>query len=266
MGLLTPQMMHDKILTLYQEVYQPNRAPGEVQCLDNTAEETHIKILETLWCRWGSAQPEREVRRDTPRMPAQATYHYLGCHCRRQQESQEKTLQFVRDYHHQALAAAAVLEGHIEWLSHSITQGLYGRQNGRQLGGSHWQSGSRRDSRNHGHSRSHRRCSPSWLQELTPQAEGCPGDAARRQTDSPSLIQARRQTDSPSLAWSKKYPDSPGPVWAKWWVTFEGANLDSSLETTLKSVDWSQQVEEDNSPFYPVIQTRPQKWGAWLSP
>ena len=55
MGLLTPQTMNE-ILVLYQEVYQCRRAPGEVQCLDNTAEETHIEILEALQCRW----PARE--------------------------------------------------------------------------------------------------------------------------------------------------------------------------------------------------------------
>ena len=43
MGLLIPQTMNEEILALYQEVYQPKRAPGEVQCLDNMAEETCIK-------------------------------------------------------------------------------------------------------------------------------------------------------------------------------------------------------------------------------
>ena len=54
---------------------------------------------------------------------AQATYNYFGHHCRIQQESHEEALQVVRDYHHQALATAAVLEGHIEWLSHSHLSG-----------------------------------------------------------------------------------------------------------------------------------------------
>ena len=139
MGLLTPQTMNEEILALYQEVYQLKRAPGEVQCSDNMAEETHIEILEALWHRWGPTQLEREIRRDTPRMPAQvefhtqvqATYDYFGCHCRRQQESQEEALQLVRDYHHQALATAAVLEGHTELLSCSISFGLYGSQSRR---------------------------------------------------------------------------------------------------------------------------------------
>ena len=86
----------------------------------------------------------------------QATYDYYGHHYRRQQESQEDALQVARDYHCQALAAAALLEGHLEQLSCSISQGLYGSQSRRQLG-SCWQLGSRRHSRSHGHSRSCRR-------------------------------------------------------------------------------------------------------------
>ena len=66
MGLLTPQTTHEEILALYQEVYQLKRGPGEVQCSESTAEETQIKILETLkehlWHRWGLAKPERETR------------------------------------------------------------------------------------------------------------------------------------------------------------------------------------------------------------
>ena len=68
MVLLTLQTMHDEILDLYQEVYWLKRDPGEVQCLENIAEETQIEILETLkeclWHRWGPTQPEREARCD----------------------------------------------------------------------------------------------------------------------------------------------------------------------------------------------------------
>ena len=77
--------------------------------------------------RWGPTQLERETRWVTFRMPAQveyhtqvqATYDYFGHHCRVQQESHKEALRVVRDYHCQALAAAAILEGHIEWLGHS---------------------------------------------------------------------------------------------------------------------------------------------------
>ena len=66
MGLLTPQTTHEEILTLYQEVYQLKRGPGEVQCSENIVEETHSEIQgtlrECLWHRWGPTQPARETR------------------------------------------------------------------------------------------------------------------------------------------------------------------------------------------------------------
>ena len=66
MGLLTPQTTHEEILVLYQEVYQLKRDPGEVQCSEDIAEETHAEILEVLreclWHRQGTIQPERETR------------------------------------------------------------------------------------------------------------------------------------------------------------------------------------------------------------
>ena len=247
MGPLTSQTTHNEILALYQEVYQLKRDPGEVQCSENTVEETQIKILEILeeclQSRWGPTQPERETRWDTFMMPAQveyhaqaqATYDYFGCHHRIQQESHEEALWIARDYHHQALATAAVFEGHIEQLSHSISWGQYGSQTWRQSC-SHWWSGSWRCSRSHGHSRRHRRCLPARPQEWTCPVEGFPGDAARRWTDSPSLVQPRRQMDSPS------------PVWPKQQVTFKDTSLDSSPKMTLKSADWSCLVEGDHSP------------------
>ena len=52
--------------------------PWEIQCSENTAEETHIEILETLkeclWCRWGSTQLE-EPRWGTPRTHAEVEYY-----------------------------------------------------------------------------------------------------------------------------------------------------------------------------------------------
>ena len=59
MGLLTPLMMHDEIMALYQDVYQLKRDPGEVQCSKDAAEEAHNEILEVLrvllWLRQSSA-------------------------------------------------------------------------------------------------------------------------------------------------------------------------------------------------------------------
>ena len=124
-------------------------------------------------------------------MPAQAEYHtqvqatydYFGHHHRIQQESHKEALQVVRDYHHQALTAAAMLEGHIEWLSCSISWAQYGnwsrRQSGSQEAGDTPEvtviPGATEDI-----------CWPA--QEQTLSAEGCPGDAARRQMDSPSPV------------------------------------------------------------------------------
>ena len=141
------------------------------------------EILEVLReCLWHRL--ERETRWDTFRMPAQAeyqaqvqaTYDYFGCHCRIQQESHKEALWVVRDYHCQALAAVAVLEGHIEWLSCSISWGLHGSQS-RRWSGSHQQSRCRRHSRSQGHSRSYQRHLPVRPQEQTPQVEGHPRDA-----------------------------------------------------------------------------------------
>ena len=62
MGLLTPGTMLKEILALYWEVFQLKRDPGEVQCSEDTVEETQIEILETLkehlQCRWGPTQSE----------------------------------------------------------------------------------------------------------------------------------------------------------------------------------------------------------------
>ena len=59
MGLLAPKMTLEKILVLYQEVYQLKRDPGGVQCSSCAAEEAHAEILEVLkaclQCRQGSS-------------------------------------------------------------------------------------------------------------------------------------------------------------------------------------------------------------------
>ena len=106
MGLLTPQTMHEEILALYQEVFQLKRNPGEIQYSEKMAEETHIKILETLkehlWCRWGSTQLE-EPRWRTPRTHAEAEYYaqmqvacdHFSFYWAQQQQSREKVLRVV---------------------------------------------------------------------------------------------------------------------------------------------------------------------------
>ena len=89
---------------------------------------------------------------------AHVTYDYFGHHCSREQESQEEALWLVRDFHCQALATAAMLEGHIEQLSHSISWGHHGSQ---RQSCRHWWSRSRRHSRSDSHSRIHKKMSAS---------------------------------------------------------------------------------------------------------
>ena len=53
---------------------------------------------------------------------------------------------------------------------------------------------------------------------------------------------------SPSSVQPKRQMDSPSPVQPKQQVTFKDTSLDSSPEMTLKSADWSWQVEGGDSP------------------
>ena len=250
MGLLTPQTTYEEILALYKKVYQLKRDSGEVQCSEDIVEETCAEILEVLreylWCRQDPPQLERETRWDAFRMPAQveyhtkvqATYDYFGCHHRIQQESCEEALWVVIDYHYQALAATAILEGHIEWLSCSISWGLHGSQS-RRWSGSHQQLRSRRCSRRQGHSRSHWRCPQAGPQEQTLQVEGCPRDAPTRQTDSqaqynlggretpPARCDPRSRQTPPALWDLSSRSPSKIPVWTPVW------KQPSSLQTGL---------------------------------
>ena len=94
--------------------------------------------------RWGPALPEEQRGRSvgirTTRMPAQVEFHgqtqvtcdHFGHFQDRQQESQEEAQRVARDAHHQALAMVAMLEGHIECLSCSVSCGWHGSQG--QLG------------------------------------------------------------------------------------------------------------------------------------
>ena len=129
---------------IYHQVYQLKREPRDVPCPQDMAEETHIEILETLKeclkCMWGPAQHEelrgRSMGTRITRMPAQvefhaetqATYDHFGHLWDRQQESWEEALMVARDTHHWVLAAAAMIVGHIEYLSCSISHGWHGSQ------------------------------------------------------------------------------------------------------------------------------------------
>ena len=55
-----------------------------------------------------------------------ATYDQFGHFQDRQQESWEEALRVARDAHCWVLATVAMLEGHIEWLSYSVSHGWYG--------------------------------------------------------------------------------------------------------------------------------------------
>ena len=149
MELLTPKSTWEVIMALYYQVYQLKRNLGEVPCSKDIAEETHLEILEMLkaclQCRWGPTQPEglRQFT-TTTRTPAQVDFYtqmqmtcnHFGHFQDRQQESQMEILRVVRDDHCWALAVAAMLEGHIEQLSCSISCGWHGTQG--QLGSHHW--------------------------------------------------------------------------------------------------------------------------------
>ena len=73
MGLLTPEMMLEEILVLYQEVYRLRSDLGEVQYSAGVAEDTHIEILEVLKAclqhtarflptRWAQTDPQNVGR------------------------------------------------------------------------------------------------------------------------------------------------------------------------------------------------------------
>ena len=137
MELLTPKSTWEEIMALYHQVYQLKRDLGEIPCSEDTAEETFIQTLEMLkahlWHRWGSTQAEelrgRYAGTRTTRTSTQVEFHtqtqvtcdHFGHFQDRQQDSREEALRVVRDAHCWVLAVVAMLEGHIEQLSHSIS-------------------------------------------------------------------------------------------------------------------------------------------------
>ena len=48
MHLLTEETTQEEVVALYHEVYQLKRSPREFPCSEDTAEETHLEILEKL--------------------------------------------------------------------------------------------------------------------------------------------------------------------------------------------------------------------------
>ena len=140
MKLITCNTTWEEIMGLYHQVYQLKGNPRAVPRFEETTEEIHIEILEMLkehlQHRQSPTQSEEELRQMSmgtrfSRMPAQAqfhdytqvTYDHFGHFWDRQQESHEEALRMARDAHHQVLVAAALLEGHIERLGHSVTWG-----------------------------------------------------------------------------------------------------------------------------------------------
>ena len=127
---------------IYHQVYQLRRKPREVPSSQDTAEETHIEILEMLkehlQHKWGPTQMEELRQRSTgtrtTRTPTQVEFHaqmqavydHFGHFWDKQQESWEEALRVARDTYCWALAMAAMLKGHIEWLSHSVFHGQHG--------------------------------------------------------------------------------------------------------------------------------------------
>ena len=83
MELLTHKSTWEEVMVLYHQVYQLKGNPGEVPSSEDTAEEVHIEILETLkTClqnRQGPTQPEelrgKSVGTRTTSMAAQAEFH-----------------------------------------------------------------------------------------------------------------------------------------------------------------------------------------------
>ena len=101
----------------------------------------------------------------------------------RWQESCEEALRVAWDAHHQVLAAATLLEGHIKKLGHSVS---YGWSSSQHWLGSHWHLGSR------GCIRSHRRHPPADQEEQVPSVADHTEDPAKWWAPSLSPVRLRR--------------------------------------------------------------------------
>ena len=159
-----------------------------------------------------------------------------------QQQPREEALRVAREAHHWVLAMVAMLERHIKCLHCSISHGW---NHSWEHPPSHQHSGSWQQPRSRGHSRSRRQHrSHRWWEAL---AES----TGSWWPTSPSLVRTRR------------WMNSPHPVWLERWVTFEDLSSDPSLETTLKTADWSCPVGRDHPPLPLVTQMKLQR--CWIS-
>ena len=224
MELLPHEATREEILGLYHQVYQLKRNPGEVPCSHDMSQEIHIEILEMLkegfQHRWGPALLEEEWRQATTnirntrtlvqaefRARVQVTYDDLR---NRHHDTCQEALAVMWDAHHQALAEAVLLEGHIERLSCSISHGHSGSH---ICSGSCWQSWSQ------GLSRSHTKHPLASPQAHIPPAEGHTGDAV--------ILNQPHATQKAGHFWE--------------------SSLDSDTEATPETADWSQPMEVDDS-------------------
>ena len=187
----------EEIRALYNEVYQLKRAPRMVPCDPEMEKEIYQQSLdllkECLQHRWGPAQSKEPrwgpISTRAPRIPAQVDFHAktqdaYDLFQNRHHESCKKALRVAWDAHHQVLAAANPLDGHIERLSCSVSC---------RWSGSHGWSGSHQCLHSGGHSKSCRRCPQMGQQEQVPLVVGCIGDSADRQTLLPSPARLGRQ-------------------------------------------------------------------------
>ena len=120
-----------------------------------------------------------------------------------------------------------MLEVHIEWLHHSISQGQH-RSWGQS--GSCQRSGSRRYMRGWGHLGSCRRPQPAGAQTQTLPVEVCAGGAAKWWVDSPSPMQPRRCVIFEDSRDTEVKQTSPSTTPDKWSLEAAGSRLQSWTE------------------------------------
>ena len=133
MELICPDSIQEEIGDLYWDVYQLQRLPRRGWWEEATKEWLHQNILdslkECLWLKWLSAQPEewcRQMPANVPWPDAQSEFVAANCHTYEgfmalKEDSCEGMLAIARDAYCWVLAAEAMLEDKIEWLSNSIS-------------------------------------------------------------------------------------------------------------------------------------------------
>ena len=158
-----------------------------------------------------------------------------------QQDSCERALGMTRDTHWWALAAMALLEENLKWLSHSVSHGWSGSH---QWSGSHLHFGSHRCLGSHQsyQNRSH--------QSTAPQAEACQGGTFKRHALSPSPEWLRRHVtlddDLESTRTGESHPltwgawENPAPRGTQQWRSFHHQPHQQKT-----CPDWSQPLKGD---------------------